>query len=339
MKGQLSSPKFTAFCCFLLSYCALHMAAAAQVLEERALRGSPFTDPEARFAMPPGWESQPIEHESWAEDTDLAITLDQHLYHAFLPYIREFATEHKVNVAVKEGTCGISAGKLSDKTVDVGGFCCPPATEDRLPGLRFHTLGIGAIALIVNRELPLDNVSLAEAQALFAGQIVRWRELSLSNRSDGPRFVRPVGRLHCKKRPGHWRLLLDNEDLFSPRLLEVTTIADMLKVVATQRDAIGYEVLWMVHSNPYRERVKTLSIDNVNPSDATRLAEGAYPLYRTYNVTTWEGPIGNPLAAELVRYLEEKVESLDPAYGMVPASRLRAAGWVFAGDELVGEPR
>lgn len=302
------------------------------------LAGEAFSDPAVRASVPPGWGELPIRYESWAEGADLAITLDQHLYHALLPAVQRFAKRAEIDIAVKEGTCGISAGKLMDRAVDMGGFCCAPGADDRLPGLRYVTLGIGALALLVHRDNPVTSLPLTEARSLFQGERYRWDQVT--DRADAPAgFVLPVGRLHCKRRPGHWRLLLENENLFSPRLLEVNTITDMVHSVAGDPTAIGYEVLWMVHSEGAADQVRVVALDGVAPTDSEALVAGRYPLYRAFNITVWEGPSANPHARALAEHLQAEIGALDPKYGIVPAARLRAAGWQFQGDELVGGPR
>jgi hypothetical protein len=84
---------------------------------------------------------------------------------------------------------------------------------------------------------------------------------------------------------------------------------------------------------------KILSLDGVRPDDRVALASGHYPLYRVYNVTSWEGAAAKPLARELVHYLQEQMVNVDMEYAMVPASQLRHYGWKFKDDELVGEPK
>lgn len=66
-----------------------------------------------------------------------------------------------------------------------------------------------------------------------------------------------------------------------------------------------------------------------------------YPFYRTYTLTTWEGPgIENRRVLELVEYMKKEFDKLDPdRFGFVSARRLMKAGWKFNGDELVGEPK
>ena len=299
------------------------------------LAGPAFTDPERVVEMPPDWRQKGIEYQPWARGADLAVSLDQHLYAALLPLIRRFAEESDLKVAVQEGTCGISAGKLEEKAADMGGFCCPAGRTDRLPGLEFHTLGIASLALFVNAQNPVDGMTLEQARGVFRGRVYRWSDVDPA----GEGLVQPIGRLHCKARPGHWRLILDNEDLFSPRLYEVPTIPDMLRAVADDPRAIGYEVIWNVSDSELRPRLRFVKVDGVDPRDREALVAGQYPLYRVYNVATWgPGRLSNAHADALLAYLYEHFEEVEPRYGIVPAERLRGQGWQFRDDELIGEP-
>lgn len=313
----------------------------ALAAEADRLRGDPFSDPAATFPMPADWMLKPIKYEAWSGKADLTVTLEQDVYQILLPLIRAYGKEKGITIAVQEGTCGISAGALSRRAVDIGGFCCPPGREDRLPGLRFHTLGIVAKAILVHPENPLSNLSLQQAREIFGGKVSRWSEVKMPGGKTGSeRPIRAVARFHCPTRPGHWRLLLDNEDLFSLRINEVRTISDMVSQVAGSPDAIGWEVMGMAEQYRNLGRVKALMIDGFAPTDIQALVTGKYPIYRTYNITTWEGQgIASGHAAGLVAYLNKEVVKIEPRYGFAPAARLREAGWRFSGDELIGEPR
>lgn len=311
-------------------------AAGAAAPAGTAVGGPAFTDPDDGPPMPAEWVARPVVHPPELGGADLAVTLDQQLYPVLLPWIRDFARAEGVEIAVREGTCGVSAANLVDKEADIGGFCCPPGREDRLPGLRFHTLGIAAVALLVHPDNPVDNVSLAEARGLFQGSVPVWSEVSGSGGFH--ERVRPVGRLHCKMRPGRWRRLLDHEDLFSPRMEEVGTIPDMIARVAAEPGAVGHETLKMARRYGPNGAVRVLAVDDVRPDDTAALVRGEYPIYRTFNLTTWEGAAENPLAEQLVDHLLDAFQRSVPPGGFVAASRLRAAGWRFHGNELVGEP-
>lgn len=325
----------------ILIFSTILLGALAQAQVLGPLAGRPFTDPSYIFEMPTEWRGKQIQYEEWARNADIAVTLEQDVYRMLLPLIEKFGEEKGIRVAVKEGTCGISAGMLSRKVVDIGGFCCPPGKEDRLPGLKFHTLGIVAKAFLVHPENPVDNISARELRNIFRGKIHHWSELKTTDNGQGPPLtIKPVGRFHCPLRPGHWRLLLDNEDLFSPRLYEVGSMPDMIAAVALNKGAIGWETLGMVEHYRNMGGVKPLRIDGHSPGDGDALAAKKYPFYRTYNITTWEGKeVENERAKALVEYLLKAAEGIDPvASGLAPASKLRKAGWKFKGNELVGEP-
>ena len=299
------------------------------------MRGPAFSDHSHVEPMPEAWQQQPIGSNKLPPGTDLAITLDQHLYPALLPLIKQYAQQHNLKVAVEEGTCGISAGALLHKEVDIGGFCCPAGETDRLPGLTYHTLGIAALALVVHPDNPVSDVTLTQAQDMFMGKIGNWKTVE-------PSFNKPIqaiARLHCKNRPGHWRLILDNEDQFSPILREVSTIPDMLSLTGSQRGSLGYETLWMARLHAQGGGVKTLSIEGVAPADQDALVAARYPFYRNYNITTWSAPqLRKPHAKQLVAFIYEHFNEIDPKYGLVSSERLRTAGWQFMGDELIGAP-
>ena len=307
------------------------------------LRGETFTDPSRHIAMPRDWADKPIVYDREAEraDADLSIVMDQDIYYTLLPIIQKFGRDNNVKIFVKEGTCGIAAGMLGKKSVDMGGFCCAPGAGDRLPGVRFHTMGIVAIAFFVHPANPIDNVSSSQLRDIYRGKIFRWSELKTSQGVPGPaRAIRAIGRLHCPLRPGHWRQLLDTGKEFSPRLHEIGSIPDMIAQVATSRDAIGWEVLTMAEKYRNMGTVKPLRIDGFLPGDSTALASLKYPFYRTYSLTTWVGKnVENKRADQLVEYMKKEFEKLDAnRFGFVSQDRLRKAGWKFKGDELIGEP-
>ena len=95
----------------------------------------------------------------------------------------------------------------------------------------------------------------------------------------------------------------------------------------------------MDHSNPQKRKLKPLRINGYSPEEQAHLISGDYPLYFTYNITTWERKENrNPHAQKLVEYILKHSDQIDPKVGIVPANILRKAGWKFKGNELIGEP-
>lgn len=317
-------------------------------------RGPAFIAAGETLEMPAGWLDKPVRYEKWAEGADMAVTLDQHLYPALVDRINRYAESHEITIAVREGTCGISGGALSEKSADITGFCCPPGKSDRFPGVRYHTIAIGALAMFVHPDNPVESLTYEQAQQIYQGRIINWSELRTPAGRPAPNLpIKLIGRLHCKNRPGHWRNLLDNEDVFSPRLHEVGTIEDvMLQVAADPMTIGGFETLYMgyhvyarnkaelsssAHTKHRYEMIKALKIDGIRPDDLEGLARGEYPLYFTYNISTWEKS-GNPHVEKFVEFLIGQAQAVEDKYYMIPAKVLRRNGWKFHNNELIGEP-
>lgn len=303
--------------------------------DEHHSHAEAFSDPSALAEVPADWSKKPIEHVSKYKGADLVVSLGQQSHPLFHELIPEYAKQHNLKIVVEQGTCGITSGRLLKKKVDVGAFCCPPGKNDRLPGLKFYSLGISPIALVVHPDNPLENVSSKEAKEIFEGQISNWSEISPGNNQ----LIKPVGRLHCKTRPGHWRSLLKSEDDFSPRLFEVGVIHDMISQVSRSASSIGWETPLMVDAHREKGDVKVLNIDGRPPSDIENVLAGKYPLYRSYSLTAWTTKSKvNDEAIKLIKHLRQHIEKIHKEVSFIPVSKLKAAGWKFKDDELVGEP-
>lgn len=303
-----------------------------------------FSDPDSLAIVDKDWENKPFKHDKILKDADLVVALSQQSYPIFHELILEYAKKKHLNIVVKPGTCGITAGRLRKKSVEIGAYCCPPAKSDRLPGLKFHSLGISPIALIVHPDNPLINITSEQARAVFQGTPTQWSQIDKKQTNDFQQLIKPIARLHCKIRPGHWRGLLNNENQFSPRLFEVGVIPDMISQVSKNTGAIGWEVPMMVSFHQKKGRVKMLKIDGHEATDLKYVLSGKYPLYRSYSLTTWESNSGNQdikmktQAIKLVRFLQQHIEKVHSKVAFIPPSQLRRAGWKFKGDELIGEP-
>jgi ABC-type phosphate transport system substrate-binding protein len=299
-----------------------------------------FGDPDYVVKMDEKWLKQAVKHDKKLEKADLVVSLGQITYPALRQFVQDYAERKGLKIIIQPGSCGVTAKKLSRKMIDVGAYCCPPGKTDRLPGVVFHTLGISPIALITHPENELSGLSLEDARKIFSGDTIRWSEAAIDNKIKLPKKdIQPVVRLHCKKRPGHWRHLLDRDDMFSANIREVGVIPDMVKEVAETKSAIGFETVFMLEVYKSNGEVKILNIDGHHPSDLQQLLFGAYPFYRVFSMTTWDGDErSNQLSRELVESIKKHIEVDGYKYEMISSEKLRLAGWKFKGDELVGEP-
>ncbi len=325
----------------LLLLCgSLFSANAAEI--PRGLRGPPFADGGRTVPMPDRWFQRPIQHDAWADGSELAVLVDSHLFSRVRPWIQKFGRERKMAIAVRAGSCGLAMGMLQKKSVDIGGFCCPPAPGDRLPGLQFHTLGIAPLAILLHPDNPIDDLSTRTVRTIFQGRLTGWHEIPGGKRQAALNdlFIQPITRRHCKTRPGHWRLMLNDAEDFSPDALEVPTTPDMIVQVARYPGAIGYEEVWNIDRFKRRGAVKFIKIDGYSPLDKEALLTGKYPFYRVHNLTSWTNHgVARKSAQRLIRSLLQQSERLDPDGLLISPAQLRRAGWKFTGDELTGEPK
>lgn len=307
--------------------------------DPEALRGPAFYSPELKNeTMPPGWDAKKILYPEKYAKADLVVTLDQHFYPAAKPLIEAYAKSSGLNIVAQEGTCGVSSGMVAKKQVDISSFCCPPAPSDRLPGLVFHTVGIIANVFIVPPDNPITNVTYKEAQQIFSGEMGSWPEISDPTVAGFRRPINVHTRLHCKLRPGHWRALLDTEDQFAPMIQNASSIPDMLDHVASDPNGIGWVARWLLEQDENDKRLKMVRIDGVHPDDKDAVAKGRYPTYKLLNLTTWGGPHAKKTAQQLVHYLMDRLDQLDPKMHIITVDKLRASGWQFQGNEIIGEP-
>jgi len=308
---------------------------------EGGLQGRAFSDPAVRQIMPEEWKERAIRHDPHIKPVqDIVVTFDQHLCPLLRQHIKDYGKNHNLKIEVREGTCGISLGKLEKKMVDIGGFCCPAGEIDRLPGLQFHTIGISPLLIIVHPENPLKDIEMDMVRQIFMGIKYTWSDI-IPDATLKVKFpvILPIGRLHCKKRPGHWRLILANEDLFSSRMKEVGSIVDMISLVSSNRGAIGYETDLMVKRYRKIGEVKTLTVNGYDPGVMNNLLTRKYPLYRTYSITVWQDEhTRNKEVSSLLMNIKKIIHESGDQMGIIPFSRLKEAGWLFEGSELIGEP-
>jgi phosphate transport system substrate-binding protein len=301
------------------------------------LRGKAFSNPSYTVPLPEKWQKQSINYPASFGQVDLAIALNQQLIPHLAPLIKEFAKQKGLKIKVLNTTCGSAAGHMNNKRVDIASFCCPAGKIDRLPGIQFHTLGIHPVVFFVHPDNPVEGVTLAQLRQIYQGDIEHWSVLGGHQNK-----IEMAGPLHCKKRPGHWKLMLSNEDEFSPKFLNLG-MSDSVKQPALNRQIISFESLLSAQRfwkdmDIAKSKIKALKVNGYSPEDANNLLNGNYPLYRVYNFTTWEGNnLKNKHASELISYLMNEVEK-GKGIDLLSAAKLRKAGWKFKGNELIGEP-
>ena len=167
--------------------------------------------------------------------------------------------------AVSEGRCdiGLSSRALKD--------------EEKANGLVETVLAYDGIAIIVNNDNPVTNISLEDLTKVYTGEITNWKELGGSDSE-----IVLIGREAGSGTRDGFETITDTKDNCKYRQ-ELTSTGDVITTVSTNPDAIGYASLASVKDN-----VKALTVDGVSPAEAT-IKDDSYPIQRPFVLVTKSG--------------------------------------------------
>jgi len=175
---------------------------------------------------------------------------------------------------------GIKLAKQSTQTHQTFGLTCCPLSQEELDkeNLKIYPLAEEPIMILVNKNNPLTNLSTEQVQSIFSGKITNWKDVS---GWDKPIVV--VTRLHCKKRPGHWKTILPSADHFVKKRLNVSSAKEMVKLVTDFDTSFGHiGSTWLFDKN---SNVKAITINNV-AATAENLKNKTYPFHRRLSAIT-----------------------------------------------------
>lgn len=164
--------------------------------------------------------------------------------------------------AVSEGRCdiGLSSRALKD--------------EEKSAGLTETVLAYDGIAVVVNPNNPVSDLSLEDIAKIYTGAISNWNEVG---GNDAPIVV--IGREAGSGTRDGFESITDTEDACVYRQ-ELTSTGDVVTTVAQNPDAIGYASLASV-----KDTVKALSVGGVTPSEDT-VRDGSYVIQRPFMLVT-----------------------------------------------------
>ena len=164
--------------------------------------------------------------------------------------------------AVSEGRCDIG---LSSRNLKA---------EEAESGLTATVLAYDGIAIIVNPENPVEDLSSETLAKIYTGEITNWSEVGGKNEKIAA-FQRNQG-------SGSQSMLIrftGTEDACKYRQ-ELTSTGDVITTVSQNPGAVGYASLASV-----KDSVKVVSIDGVVPSEET-IKDGSYVVQRPFVLVT-----------------------------------------------------
>lgn len=244
-------------------------------------------------------------HFSWVVMDALKQDLEKSTGRKLTLYGRESMLGAGCNAGIKHATQH-PAGKET-----FGMTCCPlSADEAAKKKIRVFPLAQEPVLILVNKANPVSKLSAKQVRAIFKGDITNWKEVGGADEG-----IVVITRLHCKKRPGHWKTILPSHKDFREQRLNVKSAAEMIKRMSAFRGGFGHTgAAWAFEDS---DQVKAIKVDG-NEGNGDNLKNKKYPFYRTLSIVTDMNPSDDLLM--LVKEAQQKLGSNDIAkrYGLLP---------------------
>ena len=208
--------------------------------------------------------------------------------------------------ATGSGT-GIESAK--NKSCDVG--LSSRALKDSETGLKSITVALDGIAIIVNADSGVSNLSLQQISDIFTGKITNWSEIGGSDLE-----ISCIGRESGSGTRDGFESITGTKD--SCKLdQELTSTGAVITAVSSSKNAIGYASLSSVEG---KTGVKAVTVDGVACSEATVL-DGSYKIQRPFNFIVSEDAQLSPAAQAFIEFATSKdAAALIREAGAVPTT-------------------
>lgn len=184
--------------------------------------------------------------------------------------------------AVSEGRCdiGLSSRALKD--------------DEKASGLKETILAYDGIAIIVNPQSKVEDLTVEQIKKIYTGEITNWSEVG---GADGEIVL--IGREAGSGTRDGFESITDTKDKCKYRQ-ELTSTGDVITTVAQNPNAIGYASLASV-----KDTVKALKVGGVTPSEDT-VKDGSYVVQRPFVLVTKEG---TPLSETAQKFFDYATSS------------------------------
>ena len=180
------------------------------------------------------------------------------------------------------------------KAVQAGSCDIGLASRDLKPeeatDLNGTVVAIDGIAMIVNKENPVKDLTIEQIAALYKGEITNWSEVG---GADAPVVL--IGREAASGTRDGFESITDTEDACKYNQ-ELTSTGDVVQTVSSNPNAIGYASLASV-----KDSVKLISVEGVTPSTET-IQNGSYKIQRNFVMVTKKNAELSPAAKSFFEF-------------------------------------
>lgn len=199
--------------------------------------------------------------------------------------------------AVSEGTCdiGLSSRLLKD--------------SEKALGLKETILAYDGIAVIVNTENTVEDLTLETIAAIYTGEITNWSEVGGADTE-----IVLIGREASSGTRDGFESITGTEGTCKYRQ-ELTSTGDVIATVSQNPAAIGYASLASI-----KDTVKAVKVNGVAPNEET-IKDTTYAIQRPFVLVTKADKKLSDAAQKFFDYaLSEEAKSIITNAGVVPAN-------------------
>jgi phosphate transport system substrate-binding protein len=222
----------------------------------------------------------------------------------------QFMADHK-NVTVTYDPTGSGSGieAVKNGTADIGLASRSLKDEEKADGLTETVIALDGIAVIVNAQSKVTDLTVEQIAKIFTGEITDWSEVG-----GDPGAISCIGRESGSGTRDGFESITGTKD--SCKLdQELTSTGGVIEAVAGNPNAIGYASLSAVGDS-----VKALTVGGVEATEAT-VKDGSYVVQRPFVLVTKEGTKLSPAAQAFFDYaLSADAASIIAAAGAVAAN-------------------
>ena len=184
-----------------------------------------------------------------------------------------------VNINAQAGGSGTGLTQVSEGTVDIGNsdiFAEEKLDKDKAGELEDHKVVAQGFAVVVNKDLGIDNLTKKQIQDIFSGKITNWKDVG---GKDEAIFVihRPSS---SGTRATFTTTVLDKDKSLENDSLGATQDSNgaVKKAMEENKGAISYLGLSYVNSDDAKKSLVAVKIDGVS-DDKENITTGKYPFW------------------------------------------------------------
>ena len=190
----------------------------------------------------------------------------------------QFESDNGGNVTVSYDATGSGSGieAVTNGTADIGLSSRALKEEETAGGLTGTTVALDGIAVIVNADSQVKDLTVEQIAKIFTGEITNWSEVG---GADGE--IACIGREANSGTRDGFESITGTEDTCKLSQ-ELTSTGAVIEAVKSSPNAIGYASLSSVEG---KEGIKALTVGGVACSEETVL-DGSYEIQRPFVLVT-----------------------------------------------------